>query len=388
MAPIKILKKRPAAAAGEEGGKKVPKSVVSIRREQCSVVAEALLGATGLSQPVVNMLSNKTLLKESLAVPKEERHPFQEQVIQMISEVMETLETNLKTEIEEAEKKLAASDTDKAAKEGAEIAAKEALEAKKAETEAAKAASSEAVEAAKAAKAALATAESEQQDGDADLDAASAKKELLEKAKDEAFAKVKAGELEAKPLSKAVEGLVGVATDFAFDGTLITTMPSALGKAPGARGAFDDMVFKQVEDALAKNIAALAETLATGDTGKTERATKVAAAKEAVEAAEAAKTAKGEAKTAAVAAQKEAEVALKAAVKEVKNHGPLTKQSQKDSETAKLALEEFLYGPKIALADLVAFTMVVPEEPPEAPADAEAAPAEPAAEPAPAVPTA
>jgi hypothetical protein len=375
MAPKLRGSKRGAKAAGLAEEEPSKKGGAAHRREQCGVVAEAVQAAD-LPKAVVGMLSNKTLLKDCLAVPKEERHAFQEQVIQMITEVMESLEAALTTKITDAEKKVASSDEDKASKEAAEKAASEALEAKKTAAEEAKTASAEAIEAAKAAKAALTKAKEEQEEGDAELEAAGTKKEKVEAGKGFLEA-LKAGTLEEGKVSEAVEELVAVAKDFGFDGTMITTLPSALSKAPSDRGAFDEMVFTQADDALVKQIATLADTIANGETGKAARAAKVTEATTALEAAEAASTAKKEAKTEAAAAQKEADTAFKAAAKEVKGHGPLMKQCQKDLESTKSDLVEFCEGPKATFSELVAYTLIVPE----APAAAEA-PAEMAVEPA------
>jgi hypothetical protein len=376
MAP-KVLK-RPASIAGladDEPSKKGPGA--SKLREQCGIVADALHEAD-LPKDVVGMLSNRTLLKDCLAVPKEDRHTYQEQVIQMLTEVMEGLEAAFNTKIAEAEKKVAASDVDKAAKEAAEKAASEALEAKKTAAEEAKTASAEAIEAAKAAKAALQAATDAQKAGDAELEAAGSKKEKVEAGKGFLDA-IKAGTVEEGKGSEAIEEVVSIAKNFGFDGTLITTLPSALGKAPGDRGTFDEMVFKQADDLLVKQIARLADTIANGETAKTARAAAVVEATTALETVEATSTAKKDAKTEAAAAQKEAETAFKAAAKEVKGHGPLIKQCQEDVETIKSDLAEFCEGPKAAFAELVAFTLIVPEAPAEAPAEAEVPAEEPAA---------
>jgi len=376
MAPKKSLKRPAAADAG--ASKKVA-------RDQCSEVADALQDAE-LPKTVLSGLFNKTVLKDCLGVPKEDRHPFQEQVIQMITEVMESIESGMKSKIEAAEKALAESDTAKAAKEAAEKTAEETVTTKKAEAEAAKTAASEAAEAAKAAKAALATATSEQKSGDAELDAAIAKKEKLVSAKDGTYGAFKAGTMEEDKKDAGLIELVALGKEFGMDGTLLTSLPSALKKAPDARGTFDQMVCTTVEQTLDKNIASLAETITSGEPAKAERASKVAAATTASEAAEAESVAKKEASTTATSALKEAEAALKAAVKEVKGHGPLTKELQKSLKADQAALEDFVGGPKEAFTSLLAYTLIVPEEP-EAPADAEA-PAETAAEPPAAAPTA
>jgi hypothetical protein len=370
------LKKRPAATEDEGAGAKKRKIA-----EALTAVSEAVHEAS-LPKDVIAMLGTKKLLKECLGIPKEDRHAYQEQVIQMLTEVMESVEADYKSSIADAEAQVAGSDVDKEAKEAAEKTAGEALEAKKQAAEAAKAAENEVADAVKAAKLALACAESDQTDGAAALAKAGGLKEKLEAAQNGTYAALKAGT--AEKVGDAVAELAILGEEFAFDGTLITSLPGALKKAPSDRGAFDEMVCKQVEDELAKHIAAQTEILTTGETATAARAQKVVDATAALESAEAAKTKATEAKTEAVAAQKDAEGALKDAAKAVRGHSASTKQAQNDLESSKEALVEFCNVTKAAFAELVSYTLIVPE----APADAEPAPAEEAAAEAPAEPAA
>merc|ERR1719433_2075886 len=94
--------KRPATSAAAL--KKPASSGKGLVQKQCSQVSAAMMGASDFPQQVRNMLM--TALPHCLAVPKEERHLFQEELIKMAGKVLESLMSSAQSKVDTAEKAL------------------------------------------------------------------------------------------------------------------------------------------------------------------------------------------------------------------------------------------------------------------------------------------
>lgn len=373
MAPMK----RPAAAAKGPLAKKPATAKSMADAGKLHEVVKAVTHAKGFPESTLRMLSGT--VAGSLGVAKEERHPYQVSVVGMVGEVLASVEAAAKATIAEAETKVSELGGSKSTLDGKAEAAAAELAAKTEAAKAAQAGVAEAAAALKAAKAALATAEHDEKAGSAALEELTSKKAHLESVLADAFAPLKEGTKEdVKP---AVSSVSKMGKEFDLDHSLMTSLPSALSKAPADRGSFDTMVVTQVEAEINKKLVEVTGTLAGGEAAKAAAAEKVAAATTAQAAATEKDAGCKAALEAAKAAQKEAETASKAASKELKDFEPSMKKVTKELESATADLAELTEGPLAAYADLLELSNVLPPEPeePEPPAPAEPAPAEVAA---------
>lgn len=338
MAPIK----RPAAATKEAASKKQNSGV----SKKLAAVGKVINGAEGYPSAVLSMLGQH--LELTLGVHKEDRHEFQERVVKMIDDVLTSQKVSIEAKIAGAEAKVAEADGEKTKREGDVQASTEAVAQKNEALTAATEAAADADAKLKEAHKNSAAAKSKQEAGDALLLAAAGSKEKIESVLRTSFEPLKTGALEPATIKEAVATIAKVGKECHFDASLLTSLPSALGKVPEARGSFDTVVLGQVEEQLQKQIELLTEQLASGEQGRQERAAEVAQADASLETAkatdESAKAGLKEAKT----ALKDAEEALKIANKSLKQFGPEMKQVKAELEQLKEQLKELENG---ALAD-------------------------------------
>merc|ERR1719401_1593860 len=229
----------------------------------------------------------------------------------MIGEILSGAEAAFEAKIASAESKAGEADTVKANRDKTSEVATATVAEKDAAVVAAKTALAESVAAHKAAKAALATAESDEKAGNVALEVAAGKKTKLESGMNGTYTPIKNGTMSPEEVKDGISALVKLAKYFNFDTALLSSVPSALVKAPDARGSFDAMVLVQLEGLLTSHLTALEEELAAGEPAKAERAAKVVAAGEAL-------TAAAEAEEACKTALKEAQAAAKVADSELK----------------------------------------------------------------------
>ncbi|CAE8637720.1 unnamed protein product [Polarella glacialis] len=352
MAPMK----RPAAAsAASTSAAKKRNTGVS---KKLSSVAKVLKSAPAFPKSVLAMLGQNLGL--SLGPCKEERHEYQERIVQMLGEVINSVESGLQAEIQAAQQKVAAADGEKARREAEAQAADADVLAKTEAVSAGKLVASEKGTAQAQAAEALATAKAAQKAGDASLELAVAKKDKLVSVLSSAFLPLKEGSAESA--KEAVAAVTKLGKEFSFDGALLTSLPSALTKPLAERGSFDTLVIDQVEAEIQKYISGYTTQLSEGEAGLQERATQVstafaeqAASSETLQAAQVAfKNAQ--------AAQHEAEINQKLKHKELKQFGPEMKQIQSDLREAQESLSELQAS---ALADFkeLAERSIHPPEP-------------------------
>jgi len=379
MAPKAM--KRPAAA-GAAGVAKKPASAKSGVAKHCNVVGKAVLKAQSFPGPVLEMLN--TSLPDSLGAPKEERHPFQEQVIQMVEEVLKSLESGIQDKIAACQTKLDEANDEKEKRTKAEEAAAIELVQRSEALDAAKAALSDSSATLGVAKGALATSQAEQKAGDAEVDAAASKRERILSTVAETFTPLKDGTAEAGKVKDKAAAFVKLGKELAFDASLLNSLPIVLSKTPSEHGVFDTMALKQVDAELEQRTEALDEMIANGEPSKKERAAKVeAAAQAAAEAGNAEMACKAKVE-AAQKEKKEAVEGQKAANKAIQHFEPEMRQVALDLESAKAELEELKEGPLASFKELLERTAIPPPAPaPEegAAAEAEAAPETAAQEP-------
>jgi len=369
MAPIK----RPAAAVATGAAKKGRKASEEVTQkkavqEQCKVVATAVLHNTTFPNDVVKMLSQN--LTGCLSTVQEERHPFQVNVIEMVQAVLNSSEQSLQEALAEAEAKVAELEVAKTERHAAVEASTAVAASKTAETEAAKVAHTQTVHDVKDAKAVLSATKAASAAEDADFTNKESQKQHLETV----LTSLGATATESLDVG-ASNTLVKAGKELALDTTLLGSLPSAVQKAPTARGSFDNIVIQQATQELTKHIEALAATLAAAEPSRAERAAKIESETATVSEKEALEVAAKEALKGAELAQKEAEDAQKNAAKALRSLGPETKQAKALLDQSKSNLQDFTDGALAAFQKLLVLSNVAVPKPEaevlEPPADAE-----------------
>jgi len=340
--------KRPAAAPAEPAAKRP--SVETASAEQRSLVSKALLQSRDFPAHVLEMLS--TSLPGCLGMPKERRHPFQEEIAGMVGEVLDKAEAELLAGVGAAEAKLGEARAQKDAREGDERAAAEDFSAKEEALAAAQGAADDAGRVLSEARAALASAEAGRAAGDAERGAAAGRKARLSSVLSEAFLPIKEGSAEPAAAKEGLAAVLAVGSDFSFDATLLKALPSAAQKAFGDRGTFDGLVMDQIEAEFKKHSDAMNELVASAEPAKLEQDAKVGDANGEVVEAKARDDECAAALGAAKTAQKESLASKRAAARAVRESGPEVKQAGAEMEQARSRLEEFRAGPLAAFREL------------------------------------
>jgi len=343
----------------------------------CNVVCKALDAETGLAESVMKLL--KDSVPTSLALLREERHAFQEQVVEMVGQALCAKDAALDKAKEEATSKLAEVAAEKE-KLDADVTRAEGEAKTLADAEAAaKAKVEEDSSALKAAKEAADAATKAQADNESEIATSETNKAALEAVQKDHFEPLVEGtaadvKASLKATSKAAKEYLEME-----DGVL-DNIPPTLGKAKDSRSTFDGLVVNQLQDAIAKALADLAAKLEAGSTAKEVLAAMGATTAEVSTAAvgilDSSEKALAEAKDAAKAGGAK----VKDAKASAKTMEPATKKAQKESDTAAAASTTFKEGAFKAFAELR--DRAPPPPPPPAPVEEPAAEAaEPAAMP-------
>jgi len=259
-------------------------------------------------------------VRACLTTPKETRHAVHHSVVDMIGEVLQSVENGYAAQVDALRKKISEADAEKATR----VAVLEAASATKTEKHDAVVASEENLEEAKAAaltaRDSAKVAVSEQKAGDSELLTADDKKARAEKVASEDLRLLVEGT--SADIARSVESVAKVGKELGIEAQLLQAAELVLRTLPAKRGSFDGMVTQQVEEHFQKSIQKLTDLLASGEAGKTERASKVDGCNTIVEAADAKRAVCQEQLDIAKKALAEAELARKAAEKSVEDFGP------------------------------------------------------------------
>jgi len=329
MAPKAAGQKRKAAAhAAPAGSSRKKLAVVDPIKEKCTIVAAAIKDAE-LEDDVRSMLHE--IIPGSLGVAIDVRHKFQTSVVGMVGETMASVEAACKARLEQAQLKVDGAVADKAQRDAKVVEEEGNMTSKIAgladKQEVCKRAAAALVEAEHELKEAL----SAQKKAAADLQATTTQRERLDEAKSGVFGPMKESAADAAAVNK----LSVVAKKFGCDESLVTSLPTALQKAPADRGTFDGLALRQFDEWLDKTIAGLVETVANGDAAASERAAAVTAATASRDAAVEQDAAATGALADAKSAQKEAGVAVKVAQRAVKSFEVEQREAAKVLASAK-----------------------------------------------------
>jgi hypothetical protein len=294
-------------------------------------------------------------LSVTVGTPTADRHPFNARFVTMIEEVLQGEHVRLQKDVEAKEAAFTELSPAKVTREAALEQAKAHASEQNAALAAAKQAVAEANAALKAAVAEVKASKKAQHDGDAELDAVTAKKSALEDVVRDSLAPIVDGTADEDTRAAKAKAVVGMGKSYGFDSSLMNTASTLLEKAASERGAFDATCLQQVQDAFASQIGIFDGELAAGAPGKAERAAAVEQAEAAKQAAESTQT---DLKAKAASAQEEktaADADVRAAAKSLADFMPDLKASGDSLDSAKADLQSFIDGSEAAFNELKQF---------------------------------
>jgi len=358
MAPTK----RTSSTGAERPSKVAKKQDMSA----CKDIAAALELAEKKDVPpsVISLLGDA--IKHCLPTYKEDRHDFQNNILDMVAKTLEASDSALVADVAAAEATVNSGDEEKAKRSAAVAETEAAFTVAQGEHKAKQTIKTEKSEALKATMEPLKLAQAAQKSGDADAEALEKEKASLEAALTELLVPMKETGGNARQLSKLSKQLSAIE----LESSLLEAMQFALLQKPEKRGSFDAVIIENLETQAAAKKAAMEAKLQEAAPAREERAAAVKAAQDAHDAAK-------EANETAIAEQKgakDAEAAAKAAAADAKDAanslGLELEAAALELDAARKALEEFRSGPKAIYQELLDRTAPQPE-PEEAPVAAE-----------------
>eukprot|EP00440_Ansanella_granifera_P055390 gb/GFBE01060046.1/.p1 GENE.gb/GFBE01060046.1/~~gb/GFBE01060046.1/.p1 ORF type:complete len:384 (+),score=139.63 gb/GFBE01060046.1/:1-1152(+) len=352
--------KRPAAApsAAQKRAKVVEVDPVQLH---CDAIGEGLCRSAEIPTSVLNMLSAMT--ESALRSCKEERHKYQESVVDMIGTVLAGIEADCGKTIAALKERLAGTDQTRAERESAVKSAQDDLEQKKATTNQNKHALADDAQAFKTAKDGVSTAQAAVKKAEKDGDLFVKEKERLEKIVVDFFRPLAQGGC-GEDVPRLVESLQASVQKLGLDESMLTALPEAIGKEPATRGMFDKSVISALEEELNKRIAEKKTSIEGSEPAKVDCAEKLKVAEASFEAAKAKQHESAEAYNNARNAQKDAENAVKLAQQVLADLDPEVKKLEKELAFAEKDLQDFCHGPKSSFGELR--DRVLPPAPAEA----------------------
>jgi len=270
-------KKRPAAVAGcTAAGHHVQKRRLHVSTQvqgKCNGII-AVVADAPVPKSVSNMLAS--VLGASLTLPKDERHRYHVEVIDMVAEILTGRTVYLQSNADEAHATLLKCQTEKSSRDSA------ASEISKELVTLQKVASARKVDAAEhqlmdQAKEQLDSCLRSQKEGDSALESTAATKIALGTVFKDSLELYKTTAVEEN--SDTVKLLQNLGNDGKLDASLLKCFLCVIVKPPEQRGQFDMVVLGQVEAERSQATARLADAVAAGDGPKRDRAEAVAVAK-------------------------------------------------------------------------------------------------------------
>lgn len=324
---------------------------VDLFASKCAEVTEALRQSRDLPAPVVEMLCETAPF--SLKTVREERHEFQQGIVEAVGKELAAIEGGLEKAAGEAEARLGQLAPEKEAHETAvaELSAK--LEERQANTyEHKKALAAEAVEF-RTSKESLAEAVGKREARDQDVAASKGKCQELEGALREGVLPLKEGALDQAAVPEAAAALgPRLQRLFSLDESLLSAIPTVFAKEPAARGNFDIMVVDQLEAEAQKALEALEADAEAAEVARSRQADAVKAAEEALQIAKDRQRASAEAFVAVRREEEECEASLQAARQTLRSVAPEKRRREKALSQAQAALQDFRGGPLATFEEL------------------------------------
>lgn len=227
-------------------------------------IVQALQERSRLAPDVLGMIDEA--LPDTLGVLKDQRHPFQERVLDFVSGVLRSVEDGLLERLRDLTVKVERVDEDRGALLESTSIAKSALDARAEEHVKDRASFVACEEAVVAAKATLEAKRSDQVKGIEAIDNAVERRSTLQAVIVDVYEPLKAG-TDTDPV-KAVDNLIVTLTSLGFDAALLSSAQFSLAKAHGVRGSFDALVIEHLDKEIDQALKALQELDAHGSLNK------------------------------------------------------------------------------------------------------------------------
>lgn len=328
------MAKRAASSVTAAGAKRAKADPVLAKVQE----VVAALESADVPPAIFEMISG--VIPHCLGVAKEERHRFQQDAVDVIEAELKKIEVSLGTAIETAKSNHEGSTEKLTAQNGELSKLQEALEAQKTELLTRKAALAADARVFQKAKTLRTERLAQQETGLAEATQAEASKlrvETMGKELDEVHTHTEANASAKfiKELSKHVD----------IDESMKTAIPSAISKAPDARGGFDAMVVQQLNSAIAKRLEELAGKIASAEPAKAALEKDVDSAEAAFQSAKTAQMTSAKAFTELQDAINSEEAKVKALQKEINALKRQDKKSADATSDAQSNLDIFKDGP-------------------------------------------
>lgn len=338
MAPTKRIASSPVRHA-----KKARKDPLAEKlKEQLREVMGALSGAE-ITSEIEKMLS--VVLPLSLGEYSDQRHRFQQQVVDGIEGLLGQVEASLVQDV--AEKK-AARDTaaaEKPSKDKDAAVAAERLTAKVAEVHRLKVALADIATAFRVARSALTDAEEAKVvDGQKARDAEKKKADFVLALAD--LHALKASAPDDAAIKKKASELMSLLKKYKFEESMMIALPAALAKAPDARGQFDLMAINQLEGEIDKLILEMDGILAAAVPGQAKCDAAIKKAQDHLADMRGKQRAAAKAFDVASKEQSECEATSAAAQKAVRDTAKASQKLEKALHNAEVEVELYGQGPK------------------------------------------
>jgi len=332
---------------------------------EARAVLHAIDGAADSHLPPSCRAMLTAMLPYSLSVPADKRDKHQEMVVAFIGQTMSELKAGLQKAVDTEDEKIAGADGARAEHAAKVVECERELEAAKASVAENKELLAQRAEAVQAARTALAAGQKAKVAGDAPLSKPRTLKEQIESTMANELKALQEGsfanEKEAKKLLSVLMPLVDT---LKVEDTFVTAVPACCTRPPSARGAFDQMVFEQLQEHFASKIIELTEELASDAPEASRRAAAVTAAKAELEAAQAALVASAEAQSRAHAVEAAADAALKAVRRAAEEAEPVYARSAQARDAALTVVEAFQQR-EVASFEMLCAARTTSSSPPE-----------------------
>jgi len=343
-----------------------------------AAVSAALGQAEGLTAGAAEMLTKA--LPSCLGVPQDARHKYQQGLTDLVREELSNIESNMQRLIAEAQELARETEASKTSSGEAASEAKARVQAQENVLQQSKVQLADIAVAFRAARQALQDAEFEQTAQSKEINRAAATKGSLENL-------LQALETVHERPEEVDASVEGVMRHLKVDDSMKTAMPSALTKAPDARGAFDVMVFDQLRALGATKLQSLEALLQASEPLKASLAQTVQAASSALEAAKERQVASADSFLQEQARLKALQEGLAGAQATLRDAAKSSRQAASDSGSAEAELDLFRQEALSAFTFLCERTTpapepeALPEALPEAPEEAAAPEGAPAPDP-------
>jgi hypothetical protein len=304
---------------------------------QCKKVENALTEADIPAGALEALLG---IVPHALLVPKDERHLFQEQALDMVANILSLIEAGKEKAIPTKEAEREAANAAKAANEIAVEKTKAEVESTQKACKDSKLSLAEVAMTFQQAKAALKEAQSKLESSNKGACEATSKRGLLEAFLQEipGFQSRPADTLEIKELTEKITAHMEI------DSSLVSAASHALATAPDARGVFDVKVIKELEDKATQQMAELTELVQKEAQAKAAIEAEVQAAEAALEVAKVHQLSSAHAYDKAADMAIASDEAFKAAKKALSDSSRAMKKTAEDANTAQALYEIFRDG--------------------------------------------